>query len=72
MGTTPAQLQRNLVATLTKYHPDSDQLVDARRDLAAVNLAAYIKRTVDAAPPLSQEQRDRLAVLLRGGMHDAA
>lgn len=30
----------------------------------------YIKKLVDAAPPLTPEQRDRLALLLRGG--DAA
>ncbi len=30
-------------------------------------LADYIKRTVDAAPPLTNAQRDRLALLLRGG-----
>ena len=28
-------------------------------------LAAYVRRTVDAWPPLTPEQRDRLAVLLR-------
>ncbi|HEU0102277.1 MAG TPA: hypothetical protein VFR07_08145 [Mycobacteriales bacterium] len=26
----------------------------------------YVERLVDAAPPLTAEQRDRLAVLLRG------
>ena len=30
-------------------------------------LADYIKRVVDEAPPLTPAQRDRLAVLLRGG-----
>jgi hypothetical protein len=30
----------------------------------AVNLEDYIKRTVDAAPPLTPEQRDRIADLL--------
>ena len=29
-------------------------------------LDVYVQRIVDAAPPLSVEQRDRLAVLLRG------
>jgi hypothetical protein len=28
--------------------------------------AEYIRRLVDEAPPLTPEQRDRLAVLLRG------
>ena len=39
----------------------------AKRDNAAQRLADYIKATVDAAPTLTPEQRDRLAILLRGG-----
>lgn len=35
-------------------------------------LAAYIARTVAAAPPLSREQADRLALLLRPGDRRAA
>jgi hypothetical protein len=62
-----AQVQRNKVAILTRHHPDSPQLVDARRDLAASKLAGYIERVVAAAPPLTNAQRDRLALLLRGG-----
>jgi len=53
-------------AALTRHHPgDTDALAGASRDLAAANLADYIKRTVDAAPPLTAEQRDRLALMLR-------
>jgi len=36
-------------------------------DLAAARLALYIKKIVDAAPPLSAATRDKLALLLRGG-----
>lgn len=39
---------------------------DDRRILAADNLRAYIQRVVAAAPPLTQDQRDRLASLLNG------
>lgn len=46
---------------------DDPSLVDARRDLACANLAEHIARIVDAAPPLTAEQRDRLALLLTGG-----
>lgn len=31
----------------------------------ACGLADYVRRTVDQAPPLTPEQRDRLALLLR-------
>ncbi len=45
--------------------------IEHRRDLAAARIAGYIKVTVDAAPPLTADQRDRLAALLRGNT-DAA
>jgi hypothetical protein len=50
---------------------DTDRLTD-RRELRAAE--DYVRRLVDAAPPLTAEQRDRLAVLLRrtpGGSDDA-
>ncbi len=45
---------------------DDPDLIEARRDLHAARLAEHITRTVAGWPPLSVEQRDRLAVLLRG------
>jgi len=38
-----------------------------RRNYAAEKLADYVAKVVDAAPPLTAAQRDRIAVLLRGG-----
>jgi len=64
---TPTQRQRNRVAALTRHHPGSTQLMDARRDLAASKLAGYIERVVAAAPPLTLAQRDTIYMLLRGG-----
>jgi hypothetical protein len=64
---TAAQLQRNKIGNLTRHRPDSPELVDARRDLAATKLEDYIQRIVDAAPPLTPSQRDKLYMLLRGG-----
>ena len=45
--------------------PDDPELLDARRNLRAERLAKAIRETVDAAPPLREEQRTRLAALLR-------
>jgi len=60
--------ERARVASLTRSREASDpDLLDARRNLRAARLADYIRRTVDTAPPLTADQRDRLAVLLRGG-----
>ena len=65
--------ERARVASLTRSRtPDDPDLLDARRKLRTERLADYIARTVDAAPPLTADQRDRLALLLRGGGPDAA
>ena len=55
------------VSALSRSRSDDDPvLVEARRDLRVAGLAEHIACVVDAAPPLSPEQRDRLAVILRG------
>ena len=65
--------ERARVASLTRSRTaDDPDLLDARRNLKAERLADYIRRTVDAAPPLSPAQRDKLALLLTGGGLDAA
>jgi len=46
---------------------DDPELVEARQRCRELNLAAYIETVVSAAPPLTGEQRARLATLLRGG-----
>ncbi|MGX1160403.1 hypothetical protein FBY31_1229 [Arthrobacter sp. SLBN-100] len=38
---------------------------EARRNLAAAKLEQYISKVVAEAPPLSSDQLDRIAVLLR-------
>jgi len=59
---------RARVAALSKHYPDgSPSLTGARRDHAAEKLAEYVKRTVAEAPALTSAQRDKIAVLLRGG-----
>lgn len=47
--------------------PDDLELVGARRDLRAERFAAQIKAEVDGWPPLTSEQRARLAQLLAPG-----
>lgn len=49
---------------------DDEAATDARRDLAAAKIAAYIEKIVADAPPLTDEQRDRLSAIIgaaRGG-----
>lgn len=58
-------------AALTRScEPDDPRLLNARRDLAAATLADRIRSTIDAAPPLTDEQRERLAALLRPSVKD--
>ncbi len=60
--------ERARVASLSRSRtPDDPDLIAARRNLRAERLADYIQRTVDAAPPLTAEQRARLAGLLVAG-----
>lgn len=46
---------------------DREAAQRTRAEYAELKLAEYIKRAVAAWPPLTNEQRDRLALLLRGG-----
>lgn len=62
---------RSRVAVAHRFH-DPVAILEARREHAAAKLEDYIRRTVDAAPPLSPEQRERLAALLRGGSRNDA
>ncbi len=60
--------ERARVASLSRSRtPDDPDLIAARQNLKAERLAHYIRETVDAAPALSESQRDRLALLLRTG-----
>ncbi|UZF54317.1 hypothetical protein LH935_16345 [Gordonia polyisoprenivorans] len=53
------------VASLSrKCGPDSDQVADARRDLAEANIAAAIERNLSRAPKLTDDQIARLSALL--------
>ena len=58
---------------LKRYRDPGDPVVaDARRDLRAAKLEDHIREVVDQAPPLTPDQADRLAALLRGGDQDHA
>ena len=57
---------RARLAAASRHHPDSNH-VDLRRDLAAAKLETYVQRILDAAPPLTADQRDRVSALLHLG-----
>ena len=61
--------ERARIAGLSRDRaPDDPELVEARRNLKTERLADYIERVVDAAPPLTGGQRERLVTLLRSGV----
>lgn len=57
---------RSQIAHAKRRDPQADT-TELQRQLKAERLEDHIKRIVDAAPPLTTEQRHRLAMLLRGG-----
>jgi hypothetical protein len=57
--------ERAVLARRTRdFGPGSPQAVKARRDFEVARLAEHVQRVVDAAPPLTAEQHQRLASLL--------
>lgn len=59
---------RARIAALSRdRHPDDPDLVGARRDKAVADLDAYVRRTLESAPPLTDDQVERIAGLLRAG-----
>ena len=64
---TPAEkTQRARVAALRRHRPNDPKTDELAAEFKADRLSQYIKRVVDSAPPLTAQQRDRLALLLRG------
>jgi hypothetical protein len=64
---------RAQVAGRSRYRPaDDPTVIDARRDLRAARAEQYIAELVAAAPPLTGEQRSRLAALLAPPTRDGA
>lgn len=56
---------RGQVAALSRSRAaDDPELLTARRELKAARLAEHVERTLAAAPPLTAEQRARVARLL--------
>jgi hypothetical protein len=60
--------ERGKIAALSRSRrPDDPELVEARRNLRAERLADHVRKVVAEAPSLTDEQRDRIAAILRGG-----
>jgi len=64
--------ERAKVANAIRYDHPPDAVAAARSRLAEAKLERHIREVVDAAPPLTDEQRTRLSLLLAPGGSNAA
>jgi hypothetical protein len=46
---------------------DDPELLEARRNMRALRLEEHVQKVIAEAPPLTAEQRDHIAAILRGG-----
>jgi hypothetical protein len=68
----PTQIAHGRVAALARHRgADDPDLQAAQVDLRTARLVDLIKKEAEADPPLSEEVRAKLAVILLGG-HNAA
>ena len=60
--------ERARVASLSRdRQPDDPELLEARRNMRAARLEAHIQKIIAQAPPLTNEQCERIAALLIDG-----
>jgi len=62
---TPRRARATLASRTARFGPGHPDTVAARREFIAERLEAHIRQVIDGAPPLTSEQRDALARLLR-------
>lgn len=69
----PVLSARSRFNATRQYRGENDPAtVAAARDLAAEKMAAYVSRVVTQAPPLTEDQRSRIARLLSAAEPEAA
>lgn len=56
---------RSEIALHKRRFPDRDIPVELRQRYKAERLEEYVRKVVAEAPPITQEQADRIAALLR-------
>ncbi|MER6827259.1 hypothetical protein ABT352_14850 [Streptosporangium sp. NPDC000563] len=56
------------IARTERYRPDADT-TELRRKLHAAKIAKFIRETADKFPPLNDDQRATIGLLLKGGQH---
>lgn len=59
--------ERGNLANLILRGAPEEQITESRRNYRALRLAEYIKKQLSEDPPLSEEQRTRIAEMLLAG-----
>ncbi|WP_207551988.1 hypothetical protein [Mycobacteroides abscessus] len=67
MSPEVARLRARYASLTRSRTPDDPELVETRRSLRAESLMEHVKSVVSQAPPLTNEQIERVAALLRTG-----
>lgn len=62
---SPQSVTCRIAATL-RHHPDAD-VTDLRRELHAAKIEKYVTELAEKFPPLTEAQRERLALLIKRG-----
>lgn len=58
--------ERARIAALSRSRPKNDpELIEARQRLKTLRLEAHVQKALDQAPPITPEQANRIASLLR-------
>jgi len=60
-----AKSRARLGGLVSRLGPDHPRVAEAQQDLEVSKLADHIERVLATAPPLTDEQRSKLAELLR-------
>ena len=67
MSVSAVDAAKSRLGVATRWRRSPEEIAEARRDLAAAKLEQYVGAIVADAPPLTPEQADRIAALLRPG-----
>ena len=67
---TQTRIARAKLAAAARHYPNQDH-ADLHRELAAAKLEDHVRKVVESWPPLTKDQRDRLAILLQPAGGDA-
>lgn len=61
------KVRSELANGVKQLGPEHPKVIEKRAELRALRLEEHVQRVLSQAPPLTDEQRERIAGLLRAG-----